>query len=131
MKIPQENIKRGHVRDHKEMAMVRADVGHSKGLKTDTLIGWFSNKYNMAEGWMIHALTEDEKKEFGNKNIFRTYSERTDTTNIIKINIEKGTYAFLSNRYEEENIIEFDKMSSYKLLKIENSLLAFDEFNIL
>ena len=130
-KIPQEDIKRGNVRTDQEQKGVRSDVGKSKGLKTNTLVGWFSNKYNRADGWMLHALKPSEKKEFGSTNVFRSYTEGTDSTNIVKINLEKGTYAFLDNKeYEENSKIKFEKMSPYSNIKIEKSELAFKEFNI-
>jgi hypothetical protein len=131
-KIPQEEIKRGRVRTDAEQKGTRSDVGRARGLKTDTLVGWFSNAHNKTDGWMLHELSPSEKSEFGSDNVFRTYTDGTGTTSIVKIDIKKGTYAFIDNKYyEETDKVKFEKMSPYKNLLIEKTELGFKAFNII
>lgn len=100
-------------------------------LPTENIIGWFATKYNMATGWHIFTATEYDKAIFGS-GVFRVYSEKTESSSIIKFNLKTGTYAFLNNeKYENENIIKFQRMSSYNRLFIEPTFKARKEFNVL
>lgn len=89
-------------------------------LNQDTLIGWFFNKYN-PEGWSLHNLTLAEKKEFGFVGVYRTLNNHR--TSIIKVDPEKGTYAFLDNSAYEGGELSFEKLTAYRKLVIfkENS----------
>lgn len=122
--------------------MVRATVSESKGgycfpieatkdysLDARDIVGWFSNSSNVF-GWLLLKASDFDKQEFGD-NVFRTYSDSTNTTNIIKLNIKTGTYAFVDSKSYENGIVEFDRMSKYRNLVIDNSDVAFDEFNII
>lgn len=122
--------------------MVRAIVNESKGgwyfpieatkdysLDARDIIGWFCNSSNVF-GWLLLKASDFDKQEFGN-DVFRTYSCETNTTNIIRLNIKTGTYAFIKSKSYEEGIVEFDKMSKYRNLTIDNSSVAFEEFNII
>ncbi len=101
----------------------------SYGLRPDDLVGWFANKYNRALGWHIYKASDFDKREFGN-DIFRTYSEQTDSTSIIKFNLLAGTYAFIDNEAYEDGRIIFDKMTKYDRVLIEPTQTAYDEFNV-
>lgn len=122
--------------------MVRATVSESKGgyyfpieatkdysLDARDIVGWFSNSSNVF-GWLLLKASDFDKQEFGD-NIFRTYSDSTNTTNIIKLNIKTGTYAFVNSKSYENGTVKFDKMSKYRSLVIDNSSVAFEEFNII
>lgn len=87
------------------------------GLKKENVIGWFATKYNMAFGWALLRLTENEQAEFGPTAI-RTYSSQTNTCNIVKINPVTGTYAFLDNEAYLEGQVKFDRMESYNRIVI-------------
>jgi len=122
--------------------MVRAVVSGSKGgyhfpieatkdysLDARDIVGWFSNSSN-AFGWLLLKASDFDKQEFGD-DVFRTYSDNTNTTNIIKLNIKTGTYAFIKSKSYEDGTVEFDRMSKYRSLTIDNSDVAFTEFNII
>lgn len=122
--------------------MVRAIVSESKGgyhfpieatkdysLDARDIIGWFCNSSNVF-GWLLLKASDFDKQEFGN-DVFRTYSSGTNTTNIIKLNIKTGTYAFIKSKSYEDGVVEFDRMSKYRNLTIDNSSVAFEEFNII
>ena len=122
--------------------MVRATISESKGgyhfpieatrdysLDARDIVGWFCNSSNIL-GWLLLKASDFDKQEFGN-DVFRTYSCRTNTTNIIKLNIKTGTYAFIKSKSYEDGVVEFDRMSKYRSLTIDNSSAAFEEFNII
>ena len=122
--------------------MVRATVSDSKSgyyfpieatkdysLDARDIVGWFSNSSNVF-GWLLLKASDFDKQEFGD-NVFRTYSDSTNTTNIIKLNIKTGTYAFVDSRSYENGTVKFDRMSKYRSLVIDNSDVAFNEFNII
>lgn len=122
--------------------MVRATVSDSKGgyrfpieatkdysLDARDIVGWFSNSSNVF-GWLLLKASDFDKQEFGD-NVFRTYSDSTNTTNIVKLNIKTGTYAFVDSKSYENGTVKFDRMSKYRNLVIDNSSVAFEEFNII
>lgn len=128
-RIPQEDMKRAEVRSGKG-ATTYFDSGASKyGLSPSDLVGWFANKYNMASGWSIFVASPEDKSEFGS-DVFRTYTDKTHSTSIIKFNLKKGTYAFLDNKAYEEGDIKFEKMSPYSRLLIDNVGKAYNAFGI-
>lgn len=81
------------------------------GLNEHNVIGWLSNIHNPALGWSIHRLTPSEEAEFGCENVYRSYSCRTDSTNIIKI--ENGKYAFLNSEAYGNGIVKFERAAKY------------------
>ena len=128
--IPAENIVRGSVRGEPTNNYSGLQKAYKNyGLKHDDCIAWFANKYNKALGWIIYKASDFDKREFG-KDIFRTYSEQTNTVSIIKLNIFTGTYAFIDNEAYVEGDIIFDRMSKYDRIVIEPTQVAYDEFNI-
>jgi len=126
--LPQENIKRGSVRPQDRNSFDTAGM-IAVGLDSEDSIAWLSNKHNEAYGWTILKASDEIKKEFG-QDVYRSYNEHRKTANIVKINLEKGTFAFLNNEAYEEGIIKFEKMTPYKQILIDPVDKAFDEFNI-
>lgn len=127
--IPQNSIVRGEVRD----TVSNMDYSKAKreyGIDPNDLVGWFANKYNRAFGWGIFKASDSDKREFGN-DVFRSYSEKSNSTNIIKFNLSTGTYAFVDSEAYERDIIKFDSMSKYDRIVIEPTEKAFREFNII
>lgn len=127
--IPAENIKRGRIRDDGKYTSVESGAFSNYGLDSNDIVGWFANKYNMAEGWSIYKASDSDKKEFG-QHVFRTYSGHTESTSIIQFNIVAGTYAFLDNDDYLEGNIRFQKMTGYDRLLIDNTPVALEEFDI-
>jgi hypothetical protein len=127
--IPQDNMKRAEVRAYGSPSYM--DSGATTfGLKQSDVIGWFSNKHNEAAGWTIFAPSSDDVSEFG-PDAKRTYSYAPKTTNIVKFDLKKGTYAFLDNdAYENDGIVKYQKMSPYRKLMIEQTSKAFKAFGI-
>lgn len=93
------------------------------GLKDESVVGWFANKYNMAFGWKLLKLTPEEQAEFGTTAL-RTYSCQTETTSIIKINPFTGTYAFLDNQAYLEGEVKFEKMEAYNRLIMDDNTIV-------
>jgi len=81
------------------------------------VIGWFANKYNTG-GWSIHKLSDYEKKWLKSegiktKGVFKTSSGKNNES-IAKIDIKKGTYAFVDNDHlEKTDEVRFEKMTAY------------------
>lgn len=127
--IPQERLKRAFVRDEPlRVTDVRGISSH--GYTMEDVLGWFVNSSNTAFGWYVLKASDEEKREFGT-DVFRTYSEKTDSLNIVRFNILGGTYAFVDNEYyAETDQVKFEKMTPYSRLIIEPKPLAFEEFNI-
>lgn len=123
------DIKRGSVRKKGQRASFDNEAKRY-GLKQDDLIGWFANKYNYASGWAIFKASPHDKAEFG-KDVFRTYSSKSDTTSIIKFNLKTGVYAFVDNDYyDQTDQVKFQKPSTYDRIIIEDTPKAFQEFGI-
>jgi hypothetical protein len=87
-------------------------------------LGWFANKYNRAEGWVIYKLhPQDIKwlKDEGIKNlngIVRTATR--NGTSIAKFDAKKGTYAFMDNEHlDNTDEARFEKMSPYSQLFVD------------
>lgn len=97
-------------------------------LKSLPVIGWFRNKYNMAEGWSIHELDKYDvkwlrEKGIDLKGVFRTSTDRN--TSIAKFDLKKGTYAFMDNQHlEDTDEIRFEKMSPYNELFLDKKEYA-------
>jgi hypothetical protein len=127
--IPQEDLVRASVRDKATNNSLPREAEVEYQLSSDDIIGWFANQYNMGDGWFILKASDFDKKEFGD-NIFRTYTEKTNSTNIIKINILTGMYAFIDNQEYLNGVIKFQRMTKYNRLLIEPTQKAFREFNI-
>lgn len=108
-----DSLKRVELRNDNRTTYVK-----NNAFKLGKTIGWFSNKYN-SNGWSLHELTNVEKIEFG-YNAIRSYSDKTDTTCIVKFNLNAGTYAFINNQEYINNNIVFGKFSSYRKLVIDN-----------
>ena len=123
-------IKRGYVREEPIHGFaLTADV-KSVGVRDEDVVGWFSNKYNPAFGWYLYKPSAFTQREFGT-DVFRSYSEKLGTWAIVKINPEKGTYAFIDNKaYENEGVIRFEKFSPYLKLVIEPTDTALEMFGM-
>jgi hypothetical protein len=86
-------------------------------------LGWFNNKYNIF-GWVITKLEKADNIWFRDEGVsidgvYRVYSDNGNT-NIIKLNINSGTYAFINNdHYEKTDEIKFEKMTKFKQLFID------------
>ncbi len=129
--IPQENLVRAWVTDEKsyKQSMPRLSQAPKHfGLDIRDMVGWFATKYNQL-GWHLFKASDFDKREFGT-DVFRTYSEFTNTTNIIKFNLLTGKYAFVDDKAYEQDILKFEPMVSYDRLIIYPIPLAFQEFNI-
>ena len=129
--IPQEDLVRAWVTDEKsyKQSMPRLSQAPKHfGLDIRDMVGWFANKYNQL-GWHLFKASDLDKREFGT-DVFRTYSEFTNTTNIIKFNLLTGKYAFVDDKAYEQDILKFEPMVSYDRLIIYPTPLAFQEFNI-
>ena len=90
-------------------------------IKEEDVVGWFSNKYNPAAGWVLTKLTPFEQKEFNPKNvkgIFRSYTDKG--TSIVKVDAKTGKYSFLDNeKYENDSKIKFERMAKAKVFMID------------
>lgn len=123
------DMKRGEVRPGGKSGT--HEPGASKyGLKENDLVGWFANKYNMANGWSLYVPNSHDKKEFGH-DCFRTYTSGTDSMSVVKINAAKGTVAFIDDKaYADEGKVKFQGASVYNRLMVENTPKAFKAFGI-
>mgnify|MGYP000459925710 CR=1 FL=1 len=88
------------------------DQGVSKEYR-NSKVGWFSNKYNRAAGWILTKLSPDDVKfiksqGMSTKGILRSWSDQGNTS-FIKVT-EKGTYAFADNDHlTDTDELKFDK----------------------
>lgn len=80
------------------------------------VIGWFSNKFNAYSGWILHELEDWTKVWLKEKGIddttgmYRTFSHGINTINIVKINTETGTYAFVDGKHlGETDEVKFER----------------------
>jgi hypothetical protein len=127
-KIPQEQLKRAEVR--KEKSAKTLDPEEKKiGLESKDIVGWFATKYNMAFGYNVFKATEDEKKEFGN-DVFRTFSHKSMTASIAKINLKSGMVCFVDNAAYTEGDLKWGAWMPYNRFVIDNDRESFDAFNI-
>jgi len=83
-----------------------------------SVIGFLATKYNLASGYIVSTVTEDEIKEFGS-GVVRISSEKTLTTSIGIINAEKGTVQFLNNDAYLEGNIKFLRAEKYDRLIVD------------
>ena len=94
------------------------------GLDKTNVVGFLTTNTNYVNGWTLHTLTTEEMNEFGlehseKKFYFRTYSENTDTTNIIKMNPLSGSYSFMKlDVYSETNKVKFERVSKYRSIHL-------------
>jgi len=90
----------------------------------NNIIGWFSNKYNIAEGWSICELDQNDKEWLKSqnielKNIFRITSEKNTT--IALFDFEKYKVAFFDNNfYLKTDKIKFEKFYTWDRLFFDN-----------
>lgn len=107
------NLKRVHRRAEDERTSMRSNIMVS----SQTLIGWFSTKMNLAAGFNIHTLESPDNKWLKDEKVnltgvYRVVSDRD--TNIIKLNLTKGTVAFVDNQYlEDTGDVKFKKAIPY------------------
>ena len=127
--IPQEEIKRGEVREKDRDTMPEPNAKAEFGLKPDDIIGWFATKANMAAGYTIYQATAHDKKEFG-KDVFRIYNISKDIAGIVKFNLKKGTMKFIDAKAYEEGNVKFLSAMPYDRIRIDNHMKAFKAFNI-
>ena len=126
--IAQSQIKRGEV--YRKDTNLHLGSGASEhGLNRSNLIGWFANKYNMADGWTIFDTTSSEKREFG-RDALRTYDDNKKSVNIAKFNLKKGTYAFLDSKAYEEGEIRYERPSVYNRVRVVDSPRALKAFGV-
>lgn len=114
-------MKRATLRTDGKRTYLEPEATKLYGLKNEDVIGWFANKHNPASGWVLLATTPEEKKEFG-ENALRSYSYRTESTCIVKVNPTTGTYAFLDNQAYLAGEVRFDKMEAYNRLILDKRL---------
>jgi hypothetical protein len=127
--LPQEDARAVFFRFADSRAR-RDDRGSDQyGLEPDAIIGWFSTNHNPADGWLVYDTTDAEKAEFG-EYVKRTYSARTESTSLVRFNLETGTYAFIDNEAYTEGEIKFDRATRYRKLIIENTVDASVAFRI-
>lgn len=99
------------------------------------IIGWFANKQNRAFGWVITIPTDFDlnwltQKDVDVKNVYRTYSDRGNTS-LIRLNAKTGTYAFIDNDHlEKTDEIKFDKAVRYARLVIDDNAKAKSAFGV-
>jgi hypothetical protein len=128
--IPQEKLVRATVWDSPSRNSIPSKGVREYGLRQDDIIGWFATSHNPAGGWLILKASDFDKREFGTE-VFRTYSDWTNSTNIIKFNLLTGMYAFVDSQfYSDTDSIRFEKLSKYNRLFIEPTQMAYEEFNI-
>ena len=111
-------MKRTIYRKSGEQSHLEPEATKLFNLRQEDVLGWFATKQNIAFGWCLINTTDAEKEEFGS-DALRTYSYRTESTCIVKINPEKGTYAFIDNEAYTNGEIKFDKMTPYNRLVVD------------
>lgn len=102
--------------------------------KGEKPIGWFANKHNMAEGWVIFPMDAHDKKWFKEKKekrdmVFRVANRRNTT--LVQINLKTNRMRWFDNaKYVETDDIHWDKQwYTWDRLVIDNTSRAFDYFN--
>ena len=120
---------RTEIRENAESTYVANSGDELFGLNQNNVVGWMSNKYNPAAGWSLHELSEEEKSEFATDDnlFFRTYSDSTESTAIIRINITTGKYSFIDNEFYIEGHVVYDRPENYKMLCIDCGKESFFE----
>lgn len=114
---------RVEVRDMGRYSSTDGGMIHSNPTYKNNIIGWFSNKYNPAFGWVIAKLDDYDTKwikdaGFSTDGIYRSFTDKA--TNIIKINVRSGTYAFADSKWmEETDELRFEKSTKFKRLLID------------
>ena len=87
---------------------------------TTEVLGWFNNKYNVADGWVIVSLDDFEREMLENasidhSNVYRVMVD--DRTSLCRINPKTETYAFLDNQELMENdTYRFERAEKYRSL---------------
>jgi len=131
--IPQNKMKRASVRKdgRNHVGSEQNKAKKEFNLDPNDIVGWLANKHNLADGWFLYELTPSEKNEFGSKGVYRSYSGNTNSTGIVKVNIEKGTHAWVDNKhYEETDKVKFEKSTAYDRILIEPTDKGYKAFNV-
>lgn len=87
-------------------------------------IGWYSNKFNLAAGWGVFVLDSSDQKWLRDKkvkvkNLFRVSTDQT--TSIVRLNMQKGTVAWMDNEYlMDTDKVRFKKASAFKQFVVIN-----------
>ena len=98
-------------------------TSHIKCEITTEVLGWFNNKYNVADGWVIVSLDEFEREmlesaSIDHSNVYRVMVD--DRTSLCSINPITETYAFLDNQELMENgTYRFERAVKYRSLYID------------
>jgi len=117
-----ENTKRVFLREKGRSTTMSVDNSMVKG---SILLGWFSTSRNVG-GWGVYTLSSfDERwmkdEKVNTKNLFRVLSDKGNTS-IVKLNLVKGTFAFIDNEVlVSSDVVKFEKMSAYKQFWIDNT----------
>lgn len=86
----------------------------------ETVIGWFTNKYNPVHGWSVHVLDINdanwlEDNRINTTNVFRILSCSLGDTTLAKFDFENGNVAFFDNqKYFETGFPSFEKFYAFK-----------------
>lgn len=129
--IPQEKLVRATVWDEVSRNHIPNEGKKEYGFKDEDIIGWFATSHNPASGWLILKANDFDKREFGTE-VFRSYSEWTNSTNIVRFNLLTGMFAFVDAQYySDTDSVRFERMTKYNRLFIEPTQTAFEEFNII
>lgn len=111
------------------------DTGPTLGYTEDTPIGWYSNRYNPAAGFVIYPMSKADKAWFKSQNestagVFRMATD--NQTTLIKVDFvaNKITH-FNTKKYEETDKITWEKRKYvWKEFFIDNNARAFKAFNV-
>lgn len=129
--IPQEKLVRATVWDEVSRNYIPNEGKKEYGFKDVDIVGWFATSHNPASGWLILKANDFDKREFGTE-VFRSYSEWTNSTNIVRFNLLTGMFAFVNAQYySDTDSVRFERMTKYNRLFIEPTQTAFEEFNII
>ncbi len=89
-------------------------------VKNHKVVGWFNNKANSAEGWVIYELDREDTAWLKTKlrsldGIYRVATDKN--TSIAKIDFNRGTYAFVDNKHlTDTDEVKFDRMTKAKTI---------------
>ena len=97
------------------------------------IIGWFSNKFNLA-GWGIYALSKADvlflnEQGYPSTMIFRMAGDRG--TFLAKVDLKKGKVQYFDDdKYEKTDKLEYKDKLAYTKLVVNNRLYAAKAFQL-
>lgn len=88
-----------------------------------TILGWFHNRQNVI-GWIITELSDYdrewiESKGVSTEGVYRSFTVFSDHQNLVRLNFETGTYAFVDN----DHLLATDELQFQRATKFTEAWL--------